>query len=44
MSSLAVDIDEEPKVVTFQGRDSQFVEAFDIKTGMRIETKGNEEP
>ena len=44
MSALTVDIDEEPKVVSFQGRDSQFIEVFDIKTGMRIETKGNEEP
>ena len=44
MSAFNGDADEEPKVVTFQTGGSQFAEAFDIKTGMRIETTGNEEP
>lgn len=44
MSAFNGDVDEEPKVVAVKTRDSQFAEAFDIKTGMRIETTGNEEP
>ena len=44
MSAFTEDVDEEPKFVTVKGRDSQFIEAYDIKTGMRIETTGNEEP
>ena len=44
MSAFNGDVDEEPKVVAVKTRDSQFAESFDIKTGMRIETTGNEEP
>ena len=44
MSAFKEDVDEDPKFVTVKGRDSQFIEAYDIKTGMRIETTGNEEP
>ena len=44
MSAFEQDADEESKFVTVKGRDSQFLEVFDPKTGIRIETTGAEEP